>query len=247
MNMTDDLDAVLRELAENEPFSPVPVEDLLARGKRRRRAGMSAAALGVAAVVVVGVVGATVIGGPGPSSRPAEPLTTAARPTGETTFRFVVTARSGEHNWRQEGAYDPAGPKGYLKYRDLQGNAVEQRFIGADVYYLGSIHENGARPLITTEDAPEGPVLGLPLTFGEIARIVDPGALLGMLRELGTVTDLGGDRYSFRHPGNGYAGSVSGTVEVRSGRVAKVTFEMIHTSMTLEFSEYGVPVAVERP
>jgi len=35
MNMTDDLDAVLRELAEDEPFSPAPVEDLLARGRHR--------------------------------------------------------------------------------------------------------------------------------------------------------------------------------------------------------------------
>lgn len=244
MNMTDDLDAVLRELAEDEPFSPVPVEDLLARGKRRRRAGVSAAALGVATAVVVGVVGAAVIGGPDSSMPP--PLTTAAQqPTGKAAFRFVVTAQAGSHNWRQEGAYDPVDRKGYLKYRDQQGNTIEQRIIGDDVYYLGSIDGPGARPLITTEDKQDKG--SMPASFNAVAQVVDPVALLATMRELGTVVDLGGDRYSFRHPGNGYSGPVSGTVEVRSGKVAKITYEMGHMSMTLEFSEYGVPVAVERP
>lgn len=248
MNMTDDLDAVLRELAEDEPFSAAPVEEVLARGKRRRRAAVSTAALGVAAAVAIGLVGATVIGGPDSSTQPAEPLTVAAQATGQTTFRLVVTAQAGAHHWRQEGAYDAVARKGYLKHVDARGNTIEQRFIGDEVYIIGSVDGPGARPLITKEyrQDKESGGFEVPSDIAEVVRAVDPDALLATLRDLGTITDLGGGRYSFRHPGYG-SGSVSGTVEVRSDKVTKVNYEMGHASLTLEFSDFGMPVEVERP
>ena len=79
----------------------------------------------------------------------------------------------------------------------------------------------------------------------DAALTVDPAELLRTLQELGTVNDLGGGRYSFSQHGEK---PVSGTVEVRSGKVAKVTYDLgKEQTLTLEFSDYGTPVKVERP
>lgn len=246
MNTTDDLDRVFRELADRQPIPPAPAEQLLNRGKRRKRhMGMSVATLGVVAAVAVGLAGAGMIGGgAGPSTQAdARLLISAAQATEQTSFRLVVTARFDVLTWRQEGAYDPVGRKGYLRYTAKEGYTVEQRLIGDDYYYLDPVERKTPK-----HEPGEGFALGVATSAIDPALTVDPAELLKTLQELGTVTDLGGGRYSFTQPVTGSYGPISGTVEVRSGKVAKVTYDLGHDqTLTLEFSDYGTPVKVERP
>jgi hypothetical protein len=245
MNATDDLDRVFHELANRLPVPPAPAEQLLNRGKRRKRqVGMSAAALGVVAVVTVGLAGAGLVGGgSGQSTQAAAPLLiAAAQATEQTSFKLVVTTQYEGHVWRQEGAYDPIGRQGYLRYTAKEGYTIEQRLIGDDYYHLDS-----AKPEETPggQERGRGFALGMAGSNVDPALTVDPAELLRTLQELGTVNDLGGGRYSFSQQGEK---PVSGTVEVSSGKVAKVTYDLSkeHT-LTLEFSDYGTPVKVERP
>lgn len=245
MNTTEDLDRTLRELADREPVTSPPVEKLLQRGRRRRRAGVGAAAFGVVAALAIGAMAAGVVSGPGPSTTAATLPTTQA--TAQGTFRLVLTLRMDGHDWRQEGAFDPLNRKGYLRWTDEAGNDVEQRFIGDEIYHLGPQDGPGARPLIHEVDPKLRDNPGLPpLDFPALLRCADADALLAGLRDTGTVTDLGDNRYSFRNPGTP-AGGVTGTVELSAGKTTKVTYEMSHLSMTLTFSDFGLPVAVERP
>jgi hypothetical protein len=241
----NDLNTGLRELAERDPVPPAPVEQLMSRGKRARRAraGLSAAALGVVAAIAVGVVGAGG-GTPDTSTQVAQPrLVAAATATAQTTFRLVVTDGGPVSTWRREGVYDPVAGKGYLRWTDQGGNTVEQRVIGDELYLIGMIDgkPNQARKLT----GGKGFVLGrtapdnLPLS-------VDPAELLAALRSLGTVEDLGGGRYSFTDTKNGMSGVVE--VGADSGKVTKVTYKLPKDRvLTLEFSDFGTPVAVEHP
>lgn len=243
MNTTDELDRALRELADSEPVTSPPVEELLHRGRRRRRAGVGAATFGVVAALAIGTVTAGMISGPGMSTTPA----TTTQATTQGTFRLVLTLEIDGHGWRQEGAFDPVNRKGYLRWTDEAGNDVEQRFIGDEIYHLGPQDGPGARPLIHEVDPKLRDNPGLPpLDFPALLRCADADALLAGLRDTGTVTDLGDNRYSFRNPGTP-AGGVTGTVELSAGKTTLVTYEMSHLSMTLTFSDFGLPVAVERP
>lgn len=249
MNTTEeDLDTALRELADSEPVTPAPVEELLDRGRRRKRqVGMSAAALGAVAAVAAGLVGVGMFGGaPGPSTPAAAPLViSAAEATGQTSFRLVATVRTKTHTFRQEGAYDPVTRKGYLRYTDESGNTHEQRIIGDDRYIVPP-----TGPRNKPEPARRGFTFGM-ATGVEPELTVDVAELLTTLRGLGTVTDLGDGRYSFNSNGNGdTSGPVSGVVDVdtASGHVAEVVYQLSGDRvLTLEFSDYGKPVEVERP
>lgn len=244
MNTTDDLDRMFREQANRMPVPPAPAERLLNRGKRRKRqVTMSVAALGVVAAVTVGLAGAGLVGGgPGQSTQTAAPLLiAAAQATEQTSFRLVATTRYEELVWRQEGAYDPVSRQGYLLYTAKEGYTIEQRLIGDDYYHLDS-----AKPEETPgQERGRGFALGVAGSDVDAALTVDPAELLRTLQELGTVNDLGGGRYSFSQQGEK---PFSGTVEVRSGKVAKVTYNLSkEQTLTLEFSDYGTPVKVERP
>lgn len=242
MNKTEDLDRLFREQANRLPVPPAPAEQLLNRGKRRkRRAGMSAAALGVVAAVTVGLAGAVMVGDGSGTQAGAPLLISAAQATEQTSFRLVATTRYEELVWRQEGAYDPVSRQGYLRYTAKEGYTIEQRLIGDDYYHLDS-----AKPDETPgQERGRGFALGVAGSDVDAALTVDPAELLRTLQELGTVSDLGGGRYSFSQPGEK---PVSGTVEVRSGKVAKVTYDLSkEQTLTLEFSDYGTPVKVERP
>lgn len=243
MNTTEDLDRALRELADSEPVASPPVEELLHRGRRRRRAAASAATFGVVAALAVGAVAVGMVSGPGQSTTAA----TTAQATAQGTFRLVLTLDMDGHRWRQEGAFDPVNKKGHLRWTDQAGNAVEQRFIGDEIYHIGPQDGPGARPLIhqVDERLPDDPSLP-PADFPGLLQYANPDALLAGLRAAGTVTDLGSDRYSFRNSRNP-TGVVTGTVEMSGGKVTKVTYEMSHFSMTLTFSDFGLPVEVERP
>lgn len=251
MNTTeDDLDTALRELADSQPVTPAPVEQLMDRGMRRKRqAGMSAAALGVVAVVTVGLVGASMVGGgPGPNT-PAAPLViSAAQATGQTSFQLVATVETKGNTFRQEGAYDPVARKGYLRYTDDYGVTHEQRLIG-DERYVISPKSPLNKPTPTRKESP-GFALGM-ATDVHPELTVDPAELLATLRGLGTVTDLGGGRYAFSSPGNAYkSGPFTGTVEVDagSGYVTEAVYQLTKDrALTLEFSNYGTTVKVERP
>lgn len=246
MNATDDLDRVFHELANRLPVPPAPAEQLLNRGKRRKRqVGMSAAALGVVAAVTVGLAGAGLIGGgQGQSTQTAAPLLiAAAQATEETSFRLVVDYNDGGWVLRQEGAYDPVGRMGYLRFNTRDGYTIEQRLIGDDYYYIDPVEQK-----TPTHAAGEGFFLGVATSNVDPALTVDPAGLLKSLQELGTVNDLGGGRYSFTQPAKEKYGPISGTVEVSSGKVTKITYDLRKDeTMTLEFSDFGTPVKVERP
>lgn len=248
----DDLGGALRVLADGDVGAPAPVELLMRRGRqarRRRAVGVSAAALGVAVVLGVGLIGVTAETGKprGVTVQAADlRLAAASAATEHETFGLRVTMRNETRTWVREGAYDPAARAGYLSWTDDHGDPHEQRMIGDDVYLKLTVDGKRNQWRKMTGGA------GFPMTNlgdgGAPAMSVDPSEVLAALRDNGTVKDLGGSRYSFAFSGKTTnRRTVTGAVEVGSGKVSKVSYDVGGAALVLEFFDYGTAVRVERP
>jgi hypothetical protein len=152
---------------------------------------------------------------------------------------------------------------------------VELRIIGEDVY-LGRTDTNTWRRRIPRSDLAEALGTANPATTSILADLtVDPRGLLDQLRHLGGITPAGrtgsgstaADVYTFSYPVKADASTaahrVTGTVKigVDSHLVVGVTQQTTTTGANpaiadaspltwrtvIEFSDYGIPVHVERP
>jgi hypothetical protein len=266
----------LHELAGGEPGSAAPTQRLLQRGRRarHRRAALAGTSL---AVLAAGAVTAVAVATHSPTpavtaDRP--PAATAATPRLELaaavanseniSYRLKITAggsKADPDGWgTAEGAYDPATSTGYLNSSQPDGPGVYyQRLINGKLY-LGS---NGSK---TWKQEPSngtfeyGDALG-----GAVGASADPQELFKALRqEGGKITQTGAGTYHFEVALKGdsaiKSGTLVGDVTVDADkRIAKVTYErttqaekdgqaLTSTSvLTVELSDYGTPVQVEKP
>lgn len=196
---------------------------------------------------------------------PTVRLAAAASATAETTFRVGIVYTLAEENEpkrtiRFAGAYDPVHDRGYLN----SDGGQEIRMFGDDHYMKRHdrwIKTPGgwlAEPISIAERS--GHVLDLPANLEK---------LLDMLRSLGTVSYAGrsGDidiyRYTYQVPGNKSQAAypVTGEVRVKTNLIVKVSQQMPVTSpkpgsadgqpltfrTVVTFSDFGIPVTVERP
>lgn len=264
------LSSALGELSDADETPAAPVDALIARGRRARRT--SALGRSVAALGVVGVVGALtaagVVSGGSPSGIGAQSprirLASAAEATGDTTFRFRTSDthfEKGLGNGPEKGAgftgaADPRHETG-IKYN---GDIYEERVVDGDVYFLKA---PGRNDRWITLDQP----FDQAMTAGMPNSSADPATILGRLRDRGTVRYVGRrgsggkqvDVYSFRYTDH-IDGAVDGgdvpvtgtaTVGVDSGYVQRIsaTFSWSEgwDKYSTRYSRYGDPVNVRRP
>ena len=209
------------------------------------------------------------------AAAPALRLAAAARATAGTSFRLRMTltrtyetGRPAGHGDREvyAGAFDAAADRGYLR---IGTGPAELRIIGADVYA-------GAGRHLQRGKLSELLAAVTPATSAAVGALsVDPRELLTTLRHLGTVTPAGrsgtggaaADKYTFTYPvaadASTAAHRVTGSVEIGSGSglLTRITQRTVATGAdpqiadrspltwlsVIEFSDYGVPVHVEKP
>ncbi|MDW5323017.1 hypothetical protein [Plantactinospora sp. KLBMP9567] len=243
-----------------------------------------AVATAAVAVVAVGATLAGLVGEAGPGEGgggttvaeqlPKLQLAAAARATGRTSFAFKVWDQENDRvRPLYEGAYDPVGKRGFVAMVNQHGNRFERRVVGDHTYTIRIVDGKTVDVRKETDSAPIG--------FGPLPDGVttDPAEILNALAEAGTVDKTGStggvETYTFQYelprvtpaptqvrPRTGSRSNltVSGTVEVRSGKVSSVTYRPTVSGTseavrmrngkipsTIEFSNYGMPVDVEVP
>ncbi|MEV1318273.1 hypothetical protein AB0J14_19580 [Micromonospora arborensis] len=238
------------------------------------RVAVAAAAVGVVAVGAVFAAGGDVLGpgedGAGSAVVAEQPpnlqLVAAAQATGQTSFKLTVSPSNQSARAVQEGAYDPVAKRGFLAWTDQHGNRIEQRVIGDDLYLISPVDGRPGQARKMTGSGRGFRIAGVPaggtlddgervLTGVDGALSVDPDKVLEILAEAGTVEKAGSSggvaTYTFRYvPESLPEQTVVGTVEVRSGKVSKLTYALAGHPLTetvMVFSDYGTPVNVERP
>lgn len=248
--------------------------DVLTRaGKRHqrrkvvRRSGFGAVALAVAAVAGFGM--ANGIGGSAPGSllQPAiylgdegsqARLVAAITASQATSYRVTLTvedvfgAQEKGKKVSFSGAYDPASDSGYLR----SGN-FEERLVNGVHYMI--IDGNGF-------ESPKSKVDGLlyewPGGHQFLGVSVDPQMMLdSMRRRDAKVTETGNGVFHFemtvarQDPRGKTTIAINGDVTVGAdNRVAKVDYTSqvdgpisLHIKTSMEFTDYGAPVRVEKP
>jgi hypothetical protein len=191
-------------------------------------------------------------------------LVAAAEATAQTSYRLKVSTSRPQRMWPTEvGAYDPVGPKGYLRSTSAAGIVSEFRIIGDDGYF-GSNPKNGTPKFHHVSGVKGFPMLRGTGSGTDGGQTVDPTELLRVLKAPGSLKDLGRsgsgsgevNTYLVSTEHTTRAGrmtqSTTVVVGVDSGKVSKVTFNtdvagQHRFTMTLEFSDYGTKVDVERP
>lgn len=197
-------------------------------------------------------------------------LAAAATATAETTFRvgvaYTVAPEGGpERTIAFAGAYDPVHDRGYLNF--VGGPGPEIRVFGEDLYLLRGRWVRVPADRLARMIGIAGGRSGIPLDV----MTAHPEKLLAQLRSLGDVTHAGQSggidtyRYTFKVPANGSvaAHSVTGEVQVnaRTNLIVAVAQQATVTSTKpgvadpepvtvrtkVTFSDFGIPVTVERP
>lgn len=221
---------------------PIPVADLLRRGRRTRRlrnlarTGAGAGCLALAVAAGLAVVPGSSSGSPAQTLMPASPAvqSTVAAPRAEgyhVTLTYTIQQENSpqpQHTNRYTGAVDPDTDRAFLNGED---GGFHYRFTDGEEY----VDRNGWR----RGDMGTGPRGTLPV--GQLLTR-DPKDLLDQLRSLGTVTrsaGAGGDEsYTFSYvsvtsPYTGepaeHAGdvptTVTGSVELVGGRYRSITLQ----------------------
>ncbi|MEV4759810.1 hypothetical protein AB0J86_32595 [Micromonospora sp. NPDC049559] len=299
MNVDEEqLGTALRELAGREPSPAAPTAHLISRGqraKRTRAATRTTAALGVVGLVAAAAVG---FGGIGPggggggnsgttpraggtasaeASSPQFRLAAAAEASAQTSFSFQVTvhnesedgAKRSSSTRSYEGAFDPNGPKGYLRFRNPPATGLEQRLVGTDLY----IHRLSKWMKFENRSLE---IDGGYLLSTNPTSTVNPASQLDALKSLGTVTALGAsgsgaeavERYAFSYdvkPSDADEPDripASGVIEInaQSRLISKISYQTTYDfsrhvtqhyvdkyTVTWVYSNYGAPVDVPVP
>jgi len=143
------------------------------------------------------------------------------------------------------GPFDPASVTGSLKSPD----GGEQRLVGGDLYVGDG---RGAWKKIPGKQSGFS-IAGL--VSDRVALTTDPTRFLDTLRGLGTV-EQSGDRFRFAGSVRGY--EISGEVTVSGDRVVRLSYRVpawppgagapaVVALVTVDLSNHGEPVTVERP
>lgn len=114
-------------------------------------------------------------------------LAAAAQATAQTSFRLKVTIDVPGYRSVWEGAYDPVGPKGFVRHTHESRGVYEERIIGDD-FYSGST-EPGRPTEWMLQEGRRGFMIGI--GAGTMPASVDPAEVLNALTEAGVVKDLG--------------------------------------------------------
>ncbi|MEV4611834.1 hypothetical protein AB0K43_04420 [Kitasatospora sp. NPDC049258] len=276
--MTEDdgrLSHALLDLADHQVTTgPVPVADLLRRGRRARRlralTGTAAATGAALLALTVGVAAAPA----GPAGPLAPAVTATPAPASHQGYRVTLTYTvesgrvapdhqpPGGHADRYSGTVDPGSHRAQLD------GPQRFRFTDGEEY----VEQAGTWHAGTVVSAPRGT-----LPVGQLLTD-DPQELLTRLRALGTVTRSGGggaqESYTFSYLSttSPYTGepaeltghvpnAVVGSVELSGGRYRSITLQTTLTGpdpasadrepvtrrMVIVFADAGAPVTVERP
>jgi hypothetical protein len=248
-----------QEASAGEP----PIDDLVARGTRRRRRRSATAVsiaglLTVAAATTVGI-GLSTSGHPQPAAaptsavpvRPVMTLAAAVEKTTSTSFHYqsdLVQRNSpggtGDEKSECTGVIDLATKTGYSKY------GLTEHWVVNGVRYL---KEGNHRYVIGKGDAAEFlTCTGTAEGHGLLSS--SPLRLLNDLKGVASVQHggAGGNpAYAFRGPG------ITGTVTLLEGRISSIQLHIdkpgtgyapaIRRDVTMKLSDYGVPVSRKAP
>ena len=245
------------------------------RGHRRRtmitRTGYAVGVVGLAGALAAGVL---VTGGTGPAATPGRPsvagtespqlrLAAAVAASRGISYRVknTVSNRSlpGSPSMIIEGAFDPATATGYMHIPFDGGSWHEERLVDGDLYTTDAVA--GQRVDWQHDPGSKHSSLSYDVKTGVLAVSADPQQLFDTLNQSGAkISQTGPDKYHFEvtiPPRKGLTGgNMVGDVTVGSDkRIAKVVYEATLRSATdttvldgtLELSDYGSPVTVERP
>jgi hypothetical protein len=243
-----------------------PTQHLLTRGRQARLRRRAVITGGLAAVVVAaGVVASVVPWAAAPSQTVAEegPQTPAVRlaaavaASDDTSYRVKVTW-TGQRGILQvtEGAFDPATRTGYLTSGSpgIEG-AYYERLVDGTRFVSSSGSRDVWKQYPGTHDR-----LAYDIALDSAASSsADPKGLFDLLVAAGAVITQNDTGFHFEvSPDDGH--TLAGDVVLGADkRIATVTYDETWTigkngepeastsSMTLEFSDYGTPVQVERP
>jgi hypothetical protein len=247
------------------------------RTRRRRTVAVvsaSCAVLAVGAITAVAVTPGSTPSRPSITAEAASPqleLASAVTTTENTSYKVKFTAGSKNDpgGWgTTEGAFDPATATGYLNNSQPGIDAVYYQRLVNGVLFIGS---SGSKKW--KQEPSNGRLEYVGALGGAVGASADPNELFQALRELkATITETGAGTYHFEsvrpYDDQSAAGSVTLVGDVTLDdhkRIAKVTYESTnqgqtkpgvkggpasYTStdvVTMELSDYGTPVKVERP
>lgn len=246
-------DRLIEALRASPAAPPAPIETLVRRGRKAKRARTATyTGLGAGALALAVAAGLTVPGNDGQTQR-AAPMTSA----GTSTFRLKVTFELMQKGKRDEpevweGAFDAKARKGYLR-----AHGMEYRFIGDKVYLQRTgwrLDKNGLTFLTRG-------------TIDPVELAYNADHPLRPFQKRGKIGPTTGGTYGFAIAADKSTGSpagktVDGTLILGpGGRAQKVVQNTVitspepeiadrvpvHFTSTVEFSGYGTAVSVERP
>jgi hypothetical protein len=268
--LEEQLTAGMRERVADVTITTDIVNEVL-RVQRRRtvilRTAYTAGVVGLAGALTAGVVATSGTGSATGSNRP--PVASAGSPelrlaaavaaSQSTSYRVKTTidmrSDPGSRPTIVEGAFDPATTTGFLRVPVSNGARHEERLIGGD-WYTGDAGIDGK--MVWTHNPGKYTTLVYNAKSGLFAVVsADPRSQLDALEQSGArISQIGPEKYHFEAPLPVRKGLKSGTMtgDVTLGadqRVAKVVYQVrLHATVigvTMELSDYGDPVTVERP
>ncbi|MFI6070265.1 hypothetical protein ACIA5C_01600 [Actinoplanes sp. NPDC051343] len=253
----------LQHWAQEAPTGEPPIDDLIARGTRRRRR-RNATVMSIAGLLTIAVATTVGIGlnasarrqpAAAPTSavpvRPALTLAAAIELTTSTSFRYEsdlvqpkLPGETGNEKSKCTGVIDLATQTGYSKY------GLTEHWVINGVRYL---KEGNHRYVIGKGDAAEFLTCsGTTAAHGLLTA--NPLSLLDDLKHVSSVQQggAGGNpTYAFRSPG------ITGTVTLFEGRVSSIRLHIdkpgkgdtpaIRRDVTMTLSDYGAPVSRKAP
>jgi hypothetical protein len=270
----EQLAAGMRERVAGIAITTDLVGQTLRAQRRRTMITRSGYAVGVVGLAGALAVGALATGGIGPAATPGRSsvagaespqlrLAAAAAASQGTSYRVknTISNRSlpASPSMIIEGAFDPATATGYVHIPFDGGSSWhEERLVDGDLYTTDAV---AGQRVDWQHDPGKHTTLTYDVKTGVLAASADPQQLFDALTQPGAkISQTGPDEYHFEvaiPPRQGLTGgNMVGDVTVGPDtRIAKVVYEATLRSATdttvldatLELSDYGSPVTVERP
>lgn len=274
-SLEEQLTAGMRERVAHVTIATDIVGETLRIQGRRTMIARAACAVGVIGLVGAITTGVLATGGTKPGTGPnRSPVAVAQSPelrlaaavtaSQSTSYKVKTTLnRTGRPPMIIEGAFDPATATGYLRETFDNGGWHEERLVDGDRYH-GDSYADGK--------VVWGHILGKYTTLVwnppsrlQVAVSADPQSQLDALTKTGAkISQTGPDTYHFEAPfrvfgtfdNNKMVGDVTVGADHRVAKVMyKITFAhsgsvdgtVLDVTVTMELSDYGAPVTVNRP